>query len=169
MFDGSKGMNVINFNSPNTKTSEDIHQEELDYEKEHGTQVAYTYIDPELMKQVLEDDDYYLCYEVVPVDKNNDMFNQLVFTNMITQATNLFGADSLQVDRLKKRFAQVMGEVFDDIFLGAQELEAKRAQAAAAAAINPNGGVPVDPGSKVQPVSTSFKAPAPTDQPNLNS
>jgi len=160
MFDGSKGMNVINFNSPNIKTPDQIHQEELDYEAANGTQIAYTYIDPNLMQEVLEDDDYYICYEVVPVDKNNDAFNQLVFTNMITQATNLFGADSLQVDRLKKRYAQVMGEVYDDLFLSSKELEAKRAQAAQAGMTPQVDGQ----GKPIQPVSTSFKAPSPSDQ-----
>lgn len=128
MFDGGKGMNVINFASPNMKTEGEIYDEEQQYEEENGVQVAYTYIDPNLMKKVLDDPDYYICYEVVPVDKNNDTFTQMVFVSMITQASNLFGADSLQVDRLKKRYAQVMGEVYEDLFLTPQELEAKQQQ-----------------------------------------
>lgn len=161
MFDGSKGMHTINFQSPNTKTPEQIFSEELAYEKENGSQVAYTYIDPKMMRNVLDDQDYYLCYEVVPVDKNNDMFTQMTFVAMVTQATQLFGPDSLQVDRLKKRYAQVMGEVYDDLFLNAQELEAKRQQAAA---LTPPL-VPGQPGKK--PTPSPFSPPSPHDQPTL--
>lgn len=168
MFDGTKGMNVVHFQSPNTKTADDVMQEELDYEKENGSQVAYTYIDPNLMKKVLEDKDYYLCYEIVPVDKNNDMFTQMTFTAMITQAQTLFGPESLQVDRLKKRYAQVMGEVYDDIFLNPQELQAKQQQNMQLAAQNgapQNGAKP----SPYQAKPSPFKTPSPQDQPNLAS
>ena len=129
MFDGTKGVNNIKFTTPNTKTEEDVYDEELEYEKENGTQVAFTYIDPELMKAVIDDPDYFISYEIVPVEKNNDTFNQLVFENMITKAMNLFGPESLQVSRLKRRYAQVMGEVYDDVFLSEEEIAAKQAQA----------------------------------------
>lgn len=170
MFDGSKGMHTIHFQSPNIKNSDQIFDEELQYEQKNGSQVAYTYIDPKLMMKVLEDSDYYLCFEIVPVDKNNDMFTQMVFVNMITQATQLFGPDSLQVDRLKKRYAQVMGEVYDDLFLNPQELQAKQQQAQKLALQNPqnqpqNGQKP----SPYQATPSPFKTPSPQDQPNLAS
>lgn len=168
MFDGSKGMNVVNFQSPNMKTSDDVFAEEIQYEKDNGFQVAFTYIDPKLMMKVIDDEDYYLCYEIVPVDKNNDMFTQMKFVAMITQAQNLFGPDSLQVDRLKKRYAQVMGEVYDDLFLNPQELDAKRQQAAQ---LNPTGGQgnPAPGASTAKPIPSPFVTPSPQDQPNLAS
>ncbi len=157
MFDGEKGMNVINFESPNIKTDEQVADEELAYEEEHGVQIAYTYIDPNLMRKVLDDPDYYICYEVVPVDKNNDTFTKMVFVNMITQAAQMFGMDSLQVDRLKKRYAQVMGEVYDDLFLSPEEVAAKQqqlmAQQMAEAGQDPNAVVP---SSKAVPSSLAI-------------
>lgn len=161
MFDGSKGMNVINFQSPNIKTPEQVHDEELQYEQQFGTQIAYTYIDPVLMKKVLEDDDYFLQFEIVPVDKNNDMFTQMTFTAMITQAGQLFGPESLQVDRLKKRYAQVMGEVYDDLFLNSQELEAKQAEIAQQ---NNPAQDPNNPNQPPQAKPSPFQVPAPKDE-----
>lgn len=172
MSDGSDGMNVVNFSSPNIKTPDEVMDEELAYEKANGTQVAYTYIDPKLMLKVLDDPDYYMCYEIIPVDKNNDMFTQMTFTAMITQAGQLFGLDSLQVDRLKKRYAQVMGEVYDDLFLNPQELQAKQAQAQTAAAQqNPQNPAQQQTNQPTPqaPIPSPFKPPMPSDQPQLNS
>lgn len=149
IFNGTKGMNVINFESPNLRTPEDIFSEELKYEKEHGVQVAYTYMDPKLMREALTDPDYCFYYEVVPVDKNNDTITKMAFVSMITQAANLFGMDSLQVDRLKKRYAQVMGEVYDDLFLSPEEVQIKQQEMMAqATATQADGSVksPIQPG-----------------------
>lgn len=176
MFDGSKGISTIHFTTPNTKTSDEIFQEELDYEKENGSQVAFTYIDPVLMRKVLDDPDYYIQYEVVPVDKNNDMFTQMTFVAMITQAQQLFGPESLQVDRLKKRYAQVMGEVYDDLFLNPQELQANQQQAQQQAAQqaqqnNPQNQQPNNPAAAVpsqyQGTPSPFAPPGPSAQPGI--
>lgn len=167
-YDGSKGMNVINFTSPNTKTSEQVFQEEIDYEKVNGSQVAYTYVDPVLMKKVLTDPEYYICYEVIPVDKNNDTLTQMAFVQMIQQAQLLFGPESLQVDRLKKRYAQVMGEVFDDLFLNAEDLQMKQVQMQQQqnpnpANPNPGNGSPIK--SPIQPNNVTPKLPIVPGQP----
>lgn len=167
MFGGDKGMNVVNFMNPNTKTPEDVLDEELEYEKLNGTQIAYTYIDPDLMKKVLDDPDYSLQYEVIPVDKNNDTFTQMVFVSMITQAQNLFGMDSLQVDRLKKRYAQVMGEVYDDLFLSPDELQAKQqalAQQQQMAQQDPNNPNKPPQSNKQLPGDVAIKEIQPTPQ-----
>lgn len=166
MYDGSKGISTVHFTTPNTKTSDEIFQEELDYEKENGSQVAFTYIDPVLMRKVLEDPHYYIQFEVVPVDKNNDMFTQMTFVAMVQQAQAIFGPDSLQVDRLKKRYAQVFGEVFDDLFLNPQELQAKQQQAQleaqqAAQSQDPNAQIK----SPYQAKPSPFAPPGPKDQP----
>ncbi len=129
LFNGEKGLNVVKFEDNNIRSSEDVFQEELDYEKANGTNIAYTYIDPKLMKSMLDDPNYYFCYEVVPVDKNNDTLAQMMFIQMVTQAMNLFGPQSLQVDRIKKRYAQVFNEPFDNLFLSADEVKMNSMQA----------------------------------------
>jgi len=159
MYDGSKGMNNIKFISPNNKTSDEVFEEELEYQTKNDSQVAYTYIDPKMMKDAIDNPDYYFCYEIIPVEKNNDTFNQLVFENMITKAADLFGIDSLQVARLKRRYAQVMGEVYEDLFLNDEEYEAKKAEMQALSSGNPDntntGNTP----------KKSFNVPSPEDQP----
>jgi hypothetical protein len=126
MSDGTQGLNVMKFANPNPMTSQDVLNQENDYKNQTGQQVEITYLNPELMKQILEDDDYYLCYEVVPVDKNNDKLTQMMFVSMITQAAQLFGMESLQVENLKKQYASVMGRSFDDLFISSQDLQAKQ-------------------------------------------
>ena len=126
--DGNTGLNLIKFDEANYRTPEDVHEEELNYESENGTEVAITYINPKLMRQALTDPDYYFFYEVVPVDKNNDKLTQMLFISKITQAANLFGMESLQVGRLKRRYAQVMGESYDDIFKDDKTLQIDQQQ-----------------------------------------
>lgn len=164
MSDGSKGLNIMKFEDNLIKSPYDVRDEEQMYKKQNGVAAEITYLNPQMMAQMLDDPDYYFCYEVVPVDKNNDKLTQMMFVSMITQAANLFGMDSLQVDKLKKQYAAVMGKPFDDIFLSQQELDMKRQQAeqaemmAAIASGKPNAsGAPVK--SPMQPA----KQPAAVD------
>lgn len=157
MSNGSKGLNILKFASPNTKTSEDVFNEQNKYQQENGQDAEITYLNPKLMKEILDDDDYYLCYEVVPVEKNNDKFTQMMFVSMVTQAAQLFGPDSLQVEGLKKQYAAVMHRSFDEIFLSEQDMQQK--QLAAAQALTQTGGKPGDKSipSVIQP--SDIKAP----------
>ena len=139
--DGSTGLNIMKFINPNTKTSEEVFNEQNDYKKSVGQPAEITYLNPELMKEIITNPEYYICYEVVPVDKNNDKLAQMMFVQNITQAAQLFGMDSLQVQGLKKQYAAIMGKSFDEMFISEQEMEMKRQQAqlaAQAAGQNPN-------------------------------
>lgn len=156
---GGKGLNVMKFASPNTKTSLDVFNEQNQYKDANGQEVEITYLDPELMKQMLEDDDYYFCYEVVPVDKNNDKLAQMMFVSMITQAAQLFGMDSLQVDNLKKQYAAVMGKSYDDLFISQQDLEMKQQQAAQQALQDQQNGL--------KPEKGAVKSPIQVDEPKM--
>lgn len=129
MFDGSKGLNVMKFTENNILSPYQILDQENQFKQEQGTDVEYTYLDPVQMKAILNDPSYYFCFEVVPVDKNNDKLTQLMFVNMVQQAQALFGPDSLQVRNLKRRYAQIMGETYDDIFASDEEVQMKQMQA----------------------------------------
>lgn len=129
MSNGIRGLNIMKFANPNTKTPIDVFNEQNQYKEQTGQDAEITYLNPELMKAILEDDSYYLCFEVVPVDKNNDKLTQMMFVAMITQAAQLFGMDSLQVDGLKKQYAAIMGKPFDEIFLSSEDMQAKQQQA----------------------------------------
>lgn len=128
MSNGLNGLNVMRFQDDIEATPDSIFNEENQYEEELGTSVEITYLSPKLMKQMLEDDDYFFVFEVVPVDKNNDKLTQLMFVNMIQQAASLFGYDSLQVGRLKKQYAGLMGKPYEDVFVSDDELQMKQQQ-----------------------------------------
>lgn len=132
MSDGSKGINILKFLNPNPKTSMDVFNEQNQYKKQNGVPAEITYLNPEMMKAILEDPSYCIYYEVVPVDKNNDKITQMMFVGMIQQAAGIFGMDSLAVANLKKQYAAVMGKSYDDIFLSDQDLQVKQQQAAQA-------------------------------------
>lgn len=127
--DGTKGLRVLRFKSPNVATSDDLHEEENETKKETGQDVRYTDLDPDMMRSMVSDPDYYFYWEIVPVDKNNDKITQAFFVQMIMQAAELFGPQSLKVENLKQRYAQVMGEQFDDIFLNSDEMQQIQQQA----------------------------------------
>lgn len=132
----ANGTHVLKFtehNQEGLRTSNDVFDEELGYKEETGKNIKYSYIDPTLLRSILDDKDWYICYEVVPVDKNNDKLTQALFVAMITQAANIFGMDSMNVADLKQRYAAVMGEDFDTLFLNQQDLELKQQQAQQAA------------------------------------
>lgn len=126
---GDNGLAVMRFddtlatNPEQFRTSEEIFNEENQYEEETGSKVEFMYLSPTKMKAMLNDPDYCFYYEVVPVEKNNDKLTQMVFVGMITQAAQIFGMESLQVEDLKKRYAQVMGEEFETLFKSEEEVQ----------------------------------------------
>lgn len=126
--DGAKGLNILKFTENNTKTPEDVFDEENAYQDEFGTEAEIIYLNPKILKNLLTDPEYTLRFEIVPVDKNNDKLTQIMYVQMISQAAQLFGMDSLQVAKLKKRYASKMGEQFDDLFLDEKAVEMKRQQ-----------------------------------------
>lgn len=158
---GQKGLRVLRFKSQNHGTSDQLHAEELKYQEANGQEVRYTDMNPEMLRAMVNNPDYYFYYEIVPVDKNNDKMAQAMFISMVTQAINLFGIDSMKVQSLKQRYAQVMGQPFDDLFLSEEELavKAQEATAAAASAAALGGGSPVAPG---------IALPKPSSSPQIN-
>lgn len=109
--------------------SEKVHQEELDAEKKNGgvpTRIAYLHPDQYASAKI----EWF--YSHVPVPNGSDPLAYMLFAKQISDATAFFGPQSLNVKRLKHKFAMKTGEDFDDWFLGDQEL----AQANAAANAN---------------------------------
>lgn len=160
MSDGAKGLNILKFTDQNTKTSEDVFNEQNQYQDQTGQPAEITYLNPQMMKAMLEDPEYYFCYEIVPVDKNNDKLTQMMFVSMITQAAQLFGMDSLQVDGLKKQYASVMGKSYDDLFLSPQAMQAKQQQVMQQ--MQQDKAMGVNPGDIKSPID-NLKKPAMAD------
>lgn len=155
MSDGGKGLNIMKFTDQNYATPDSIFSEEQQYKQQNGQDAEITYLNPTMMRQMIEDPDYYFCYEVVPVDKNNDKLTQIMFVDMITKAGNLFGPDSLAVSNLKKQYANVMGKSYDDLFLSDEDLQIKQQQAAAQAQQDAAMGVRPKPGAVKSPIQAT--------------
>lgn len=151
--DGAKGTTVMRFKPrKDFKLAEDLHEEENEYKKATGRDVRYSEYDPEELRAMVNNPDYYFYWEIVPVDKNNDKVTQAFFVNMITQAANLFGMPSLKVQNLKQEYAKVMGKQFDDIFVSQDTLD-QQAQLAQQQNIMNGGGSGGTSGGGSSPVA----------------
>lgn len=143
--DGSKGLRIMrfkrdNFDQSGDKTDSYLHDEELQYQEETGMDCRISEMDPDEMRKMITDPDYYFYYEIIPVDKNNDKISQAMFIAMITQAINLFGYQSMKVQSLKQKYARVMGVSFDDLFLSEDEQNQQQQKAMEDAAMAQAGG-----------------------------
>lgn len=160
---GSKGLRVLRFKQNNIGTSADLHDEELQYQKETGQDVRYIDMDPDQLRAMVNNPDYYIYWEIVPVDKNNDKITQAFFISMITQAAQIFGMQSLKVQNLKQRYAKVMGEQFDDLFLSPEELQQQAMIPPpddGSGNPPPNGSAPVASGISMPGKTNPVKLPA---------
>ena len=115
-----------------------VMQEEYDHKKKNGSgEIRITYLHPELYAQMKVT----WFYSSVPVPNSTDPLSYMVFAKQIDDAMRMFGPDSLNVKRLKHRFARLTGNDFDTFFIPEKELEMKRAQGMAA----PMGADPSKP------------------------
>jgi len=162
--DGSKGLRVLRFKTPNMSTPEQLHAEELQYKKETGQDVRYTDMDPKELRKMVNNPDYYFYWEVIPVEKNNDKVAQAFFVSMITQAAQLFGMQSMKVQNLKQRYAQVMGEQFDDLFLTQEQVDTQQQQQQLNTPPGGPGAGPAKPGGA--PVASDISMPSSVPQIN---
>lgn len=113
-----------------------VQQEEMDYKDERGQELRLTKLHPELFAQTKVS--WY--YTSVPVPTSTDPLSYMVFAKQITDAITMFGPQSLNVKRLKHRFARLTGNDFDTFFLNEQDLAAQQAKATML------GGEPSDTG-----------------------
>jgi hypothetical protein len=159
--DGSEGLRVLRFKKGISATPEDsdaLHEEEDKVKDLTGQDVRYSDVDPELLASIPGNPDYYIYYEVIPVDKNNDKVTQAFFIQQITQAQQLFGPQSLNVQKLKQQYAHVMGVPFDDMFLSQQDMQvaAQQQQMQGAPGTGPTA---LQPGQNGQPVASGISVP----------
>ncbi len=127
----------------------DMMQKEQDHKKEYGSETRITHIHPELFATVK----MMWYYNSVPVPNNTDPLSYMVFAKQIQDAILIFGPESLNVKRLKHRFASLTGHDFDTWFLSEQELQNNAAQAA----VNP---APATPTSKPVPGKPTAAGPS---------
>lgn len=151
---GQKAMKKIVFTKDTTMSSQDVHQEEINAMKNgNGSEVRIAYLNPEMFAS-MKVNWFYTC---VPVPNGTDPLSYMLFAKQIVDAQGFFGPDSLNVKKLKHKFAAMTGNDFDTWFLSEQELQQK--QQAIAQAQAQSGEVP---GKKVagQPTGAGAASPA---------
>lgn len=141
--------------------SESVHQEEVDASaKNGGGAVRIAYLHPEQYRMLKVD--WY--YSHVPVPNGADPLAYMLFAKQINDAALFFGPQSLNVKKLKHKFAAKTGEDFDTWFLNEAELAQSQSQNAPAAPGAPGapaqGGAPAPAGGS-NPGATPPGAPNP--------
>lgn len=117
---------------PTLDDSVKIHQDEMDHEKETGRKVQHVYLNPVVLKS-LRLSWYYSC---TPVPNDSDPLSYVMFAKQVMDAQAMFGPESLNVKKLKRRFALKTGNDFDTFFLNENDLEQAKQEAAVTAAQN---------------------------------
>lgn len=155
---GQKTTKKIVFTKDTTMSSQDVHQEEIDHaKKKGGSEPRIVYLHPEQFA-AMKLRWFYTC---VPVPNGSDPLSYMLFAKQIVDAQTFFGPDSLNVKKLKHKFASVTGNDFDTWFLSEKELEQKQQQAAAQQQ-QQNGQSPSVPGKTINGQSTQAGAASPS-------
>jgi hypothetical protein len=136
---GQKATKRIVFTEDTYMDSQDVHQKEIDeMEEKGGGELRLAYLNPK-MYAALKAQWFYTC---VPVPNSTDPLAYMLFAKQIVDAQTFFGPQSLNVKKLKHRFAKITGNDFDTWFLTEQELQQKQQEAAMAEAEALAGGTP---------------------------
>lgn len=155
---GQKATKKIVFTPNTTMTSQDIHQKEMyikkakkDGKKLHpeldkiphdGSETRITYLNPEMLASIKLN----WSYVCIPVPNDSDPLSYVMFAKQINDAITFFGPQSMNVKKLKHRFAKLTGNDFDVWFLSQQELDQQQqTQQAQNPAPGQPGSVPGQP------------------------
>ncbi len=106
--DGTKGKRIISFQPNIDKTPEDVYNQE----KKSNYQYRYSYIDPNILRQLRVN----WKITITPTEKNSNDLDRMKFKQDIMDAMQLFGPQSLNVEALKKRYAEKAGERYSTFF-----------------------------------------------------
>ena len=133
--------------------SQDVHQQELDSQKNGGGFDKLTLLHPEVYAS--SKNDWY--WTSIPVPNDADPLSYVLFAKQINDAILFFGAQSINVKKLKHRFSALTGNDYDTWFLDQQELEAQQAQQQTQPPVG--GGQAVPGGPNMQPKSMPGQLP----------
>lgn len=134
---------------PSLKDSMKLHQKEMDEGKANGgKEPRITELNPVVFAS-MKISWFFTC---VPVPNDSDPLGYMMFAKQIMDAQQFFGAQSLNVKKLKHKFAAKTGEDFDTWFVGEAELaQAQQQQQQAAGAQNQSGTGTLGAGASALP------------------
>lgn len=102
-----------------------IYEKEAKTKKETGLDERYSFIDP---KALLDLNATWYC-TIVPNDKKDDTMARMLFVQNIREAIEMFGPQSINVAKLKQRYAAVIGEDYDTLFASESDIKELMAMA----------------------------------------
>lgn len=109
---GEKGMKVFRMQTDEAPDRFAQVDEEEQMSKDYGKPVRIIYMNPEKLRMLKA----YFFIIINPTPKSNDKLSQLLFVQNITQAINMFGLESLNIEYVKQRFAILIGEDYNKFF-----------------------------------------------------
>lgn len=107
------GLQQIKMTDNNTKTSEEILKEEDDYEAETGTKLEVIYLNPKILKMIKNR--WYV--EMVQTEKNTSEYKKILFMSNLQEAMAVWGPESINLEALKVRWAELSEENLDTYFV----------------------------------------------------
>lgn len=110
--DGEAGIKMFRFQTDAYPDVADQEQEEEDLSRKYQKPVRVVYMNPKLMRSLRM-----LWYvQMIPTPKSGDPLTKLLFIQMVRNAVELFGPESINQDYAKQRFAVINDENYNKLF-----------------------------------------------------
>jgi len=119
LHDGTKGKKIFEFKERDFPTPREQQKEEKDLSEKYGTPINKIYFDPLRLRNLKA----FWFIQIIPTDKNNDKLSQLIFVQNVRQALEIFGPETLNLEYVKQRYANVIGEDPTKFFLPASIMD----------------------------------------------
>ena len=116
--DGQSGTKMYRFTDEEFPDVGDQEQDEENLGDIYNTPVRVIYMNPTALQNLKAN--WYIT--INPTQKTNDKMSQLLFVQNIETAMNIFGVESLNQDYLKQRYATLINEDYNKMFVR-QELQ----------------------------------------------
>ena len=159
----NKAHKIVNFStkaipgSTPMEQSMHVHQQELhagtpvlsnEADRTHpyvgNNEVRISYLNPEVLRSMK----LTWYYTVTPMAKNNDSLGQMMFAKAIQDAMTFFGPESLNVAKLKRKYAIKYGVEYETFFVDEETLQTQQMQMQAQQPQDPNAQGVSMPGAK---------------------
>lgn len=117
--DGQRGIKMFRFQDDEYPDVRDVENEERNLAKKYGQEVRIVYMSPEQLRSLR-----YFWYIIVnPTPKSGDKLAKMIFVQNLQTAAALFGIESLNLDYLKQRYAVMIDENYDKMFIKQELLQ----------------------------------------------
>lgn len=123
----------------------------------YGRQVRKVYMDPNKLKETLEDNWF---VTITPTERDTTDLDRVLFSKTISDAQALFGPQTLNYDYAKRRFATLSKEDPNQFFVQQGPMSAMNPGMDPNAPAGGGGGAPAKPGAPVDPNAPQPRKPS---------